>query len=383
MIDRAEQAFRDAFAVQAEALRPRSLATPEPPHRRSSLAAAAAAATAAAVIAGGALLLDAWPGDGNRTDPATDRADLTTSFDTGAAVFSVGSTVYLDDARTRVSIDDQGVRSLHYTSAGVLVRSGNNGDWDGGGPQRFWLIGADGAVDRLKVILRDRLYATEPSQPYLAYLEETRGGYEVVVRDLRDDVEIARTVLPPGSIDDRPPEVSLSGGDVFVSTISSVFVVDWRAGSVTEIEAPQPFGYFLITAGRSITADADTTRVVDVRTGDVLLSIPRSIATGGGMSLSPDGRFLVSGVWGLDHVRQVYDIDTGEHVTIREHDSTRPTTCQSCGLTQYGWTGDGDLIDLTNDMLRVCDSATGTCTSRPHGITLSNQGWLSLRLPNW
>jgi hypothetical protein len=309
-----------------------------------------------------------------------------TPFDTSVAVFSVGTTVYLEDARTRVHIDDQGIRSLQYTSAGVLVRHGNNGEWDGGGPQRFSLIGPNGRVDRLNLTLRDRLYATEPSQPYLAYLEQTDDGYEVVVRDLRDDAEIARTALPPDSIGDRrqrPEEVSLNGSDVFVSTFSSVFVVDWRTGSVTDIEAPQPVGYWSITAGRSITAEANTMGVVDVRTGDVLLPIPRSTATGGEVSLSPDGRFVVTGVWGLDHVRQVYDIDTGEHVTIPEHNSTRPTTCQSCGLTQYGWTGEGDLIDLTKDVLRVCDSATGTCTSRPHGITLNKDGWQSLQLPNW
>jgi hypothetical protein len=348
-----------------------------------------AAIGAAVVVLGvgvaGAALSGGQRALGPAQDPSPNQTQTpSTPTDPSAAVFSVGNTVYLDGARTRVNIDDRAVRSLHYTSAGVLVRSGNNGEWDGGGPQRFSLIGPDGAVDRLNVTLRNRLYATEPSQPYLAYLEQTDDGYELVVRDLGDDVEVARTVLPPGRIDDRRwLGISLEGSDVFVTTSSSMFVVDWRAGSVTDLEPPEPIGYFLITAGRSITADGDTMGVVDVRTGDVLLSIPRSNATGGELSLSPDGRFVVSGVWGGDHVRQVYDIDTGEHVTIPEHNSTRPTTCQSCGLTQYGWTGEGALIDLTNDILRVCDSATGTCTSRPHGITLSEEGWQSLRLPNW
>ena len=56
------------------------------------------------------------------------------------ATFTVGVTAYLDGGAVTATIDDQAVKSSYYTSAGLLVRHGENNDSDGGGPQRLSLI---------------------------------------------------------------------------------------------------------------------------------------------------------------------------------------------------------------------------------------------------
>ena len=127
-------------------------------------------------------------GDDSKSDPATPSI-------TGP-VFSIGTTVYLDGGAQQVQIDDDAIKSLYYTSAGVLVRHGDNNWSDGGGPQRFSLVRPDGTVDPIDVVTEETVHSTDPTQPYLAYAEETDAGIDVVLRDLRDDTEAARVSIP-------------------------------------------------------------------------------------------------------------------------------------------------------------------------------------------
>src|SRR5436190_20764702 len=100
--------------------------------RRNRMVVGAAGLAAAAVVGGAALTLA--PGEDGR-DTAPDAA----ATPPAGAVYAVGNTVYLDDGARSVTVDDKAVKSLYYTSAGVLVRQGNNAWSDGGGPQRFSL----------------------------------------------------------------------------------------------------------------------------------------------------------------------------------------------------------------------------------------------------
>ena len=53
--------------------------------------------------------------------------DVTSTKDLAQGpVFAVGTTVYLDGGKTKATVDDKAIKSLYYTSAGVLVRHGNN-----------------------------------------------------------------------------------------------------------------------------------------------------------------------------------------------------------------------------------------------------------------
>jgi hypothetical protein len=326
--------------------------------RRHRLVTGAAAVAVAAVIGGSALGVNAIVGDedGSKADPAA-------PFDSGA-VFSIGTTVYLDDAQTEAAIDDKAIKSLYYTSVGVLVRHGDNNWSDGGGPQRFSIVRPDGTVDRIDVTTEETVHSTDPTQPYLAYAEESGSGVDVVLRDLRDDTEAARVSIP-GPFDRdawMPPPVSLSGDLVYVTTSPTAYVVDWRSGEVTETDAVDAGGFVDLHGGRQTASAKGQTTVVDVATGETLLSAQVTRDQYGSFDLSPDGKYALLSIedmmssGGGSPTVDVYDVETGEHVSV-PRDS-------------YGWTVLGDLFSVSKDELTTCDAATGKCTTAEHGITM-------------
>ena len=324
--------------------------------RRRRLATVASAAAVVVVIGGGALGVNAIVGDdsGSRTDPAA-------PFDSGA-VFSIGTTVYLDDAATEATIDDKAIKSLHYTSVGVLVRHGNNSWSDGGGPQRFSMVRPDGTVDRLGVTLEETVHSTDPTQPYMAYALKTDDGFDVVVRDLRDDTEVARVAIPAGSTGGGwvAPPVSLSGDTVYVGTGPSPYAVDWRSGTAEKTDVIEP-GMPNLHGGRDVVSTRNEVAVVDVATGEKLLSTPVKRMEYAWYSLSPDGRYAIRSFEdmrssGMPDTTDVYNVDTGEHVSLPRGD--------------YGWSGLGDLFTVSKDELTTCAAETGECTTVEHGITM-------------
>jgi hypothetical protein len=252
--------------------------------RRRRLSTGAAAIAVLGVMVGGVAAVQSL-GD----SPDTGRNVTSAGSQAEGPVFSVGTTVYLDGARTSASVDDRAIKSLYYTSAGVLVRHGNNPYSDGGGPMRFSLVEADGSVRPLGVTFEETVPSTDPTQPYLAYAEVTRGTIEVVVLDVTDGQEVARVPVP-GAFSwggwSAPP-VSLDGDLVYVGTDDVLRVVDWRTGEVTA-NANLPAGYPDIHGGHAVQEHGDDLTVVDARSGDTLLTVP---ANGCGyLVLSPDGR---------------------------------------------------------------------------------------------
>lgn len=310
--------------------------------RRRHLVVVGAAVAVLAVIAGSALA--AQMGDDRAEDSGFAGADA------DGAVFSIGSTVYLDGGATKATIDDTSIKSLHYTSAGLLVRHGDNPYSDGGGPQRFSLVRPDGSVLPIDVTLEETVHSTEPSQPYLAYAEVTDGTVEVVVRDLSDDTEVARVPVPG----DFPwggwaaPPVALSGDRVFVGSDDVARVVDWRTGEVSETDAIAP-GYPEVFGGRASDSSRREASVVDVTTGETLLSVP--VEDYGSLELSPDGRFAKLDTERSGKGFDVYDVAKGEHVSI------------DGGAFDYGWSADGDLFRLDGSALTVCAAGNGECTT--------------------
>ena len=112
------------------------------------------------------------------------------------AVFSVGTTVYLDSGERSATIDDRSIKSMYYTSVGILVRHGNNPYSDGGGPQRFSLVRPDGTVSPVDVETEETVHSTDPDQPYLAYAEVVDDTVNVVVWNVDTDQEQARVPVP-------------------------------------------------------------------------------------------------------------------------------------------------------------------------------------------
>jgi hypothetical protein len=310
-----------------------------------------ASLAALAVIGGAAVTASSLGG----ADTATDDAPAVAQPGTGPA-FSIGTTVYLDGGRTLATVDDKSIKSLYYTSAGLLVRHGNNPYSDGGGPQRFSLVTPEGAVRPIGVVTEETVAATDPEQPYLAYAETTGGTTEVVLRDLRDDTEAARIALPSGlSWGGWPaPPVALSGDLVYVGTDDTMRAVNWRTGEITEVDTVDP-GYPDISAGRSVSGGEQEVTVVDVATGDTLLDVP--LDDFGFGTLSPDGHFVKvdSGMdpgAGVD----VYDVETGASVTIEGEG--------------FGWSPDSDLFSVHGSRLTTCEPTTGECTSTSLDLTV-------------
>ena len=320
---------------------------------RRRVTSATAALAVVVAVGGGALGVNALTSGGDPDAVPEPAAPL----DTGA-VFALGSTVYLDDGAVRAEIDDRAVKSLYYTSAGVLVRHGNNAGSDGGGPQRFSLVHPDGTVDRIGVTTEETVPGTDPTQPYLAWAEVTGDEAEVVVRDLRDDTEAARVPIPsadPGGGWAAPP-VTLSGDTVYADTGDGLFAVDWRSGEVEDRGDEQAPA----ARGRTTTYSEDEIAVVDAATGDTLLSIP--VAGYGYFRLSPDGSHAMVVVDEADLSDDVsfdvYDVGTGEHVSLPGH------------AYDYGWTAAGDLFRVGAREVTTCDTGTGECTGSPHGIEM-------------
>ena len=276
------------------------------------------------------------------------------------ATFTVGVTVYYNGGADHATIDDKAIKSSYYTSAGLLVRHGNNNASDGGGPQRFSLVRPDGTVSPVSVVTEEAVPGVDPAQPYLAYTEVVDDVVQVVVHDVSSDEEVARVSLP-GTFQwggwSGPP-VALSGDTVYVGTDDVARTVNWRTGEMRDSDVLAP-GYPTVMGGRSIRSDNDTAIVVDAATGETLLSIP--VHGYQYLTLSPDGRFAtLDGQDGRSF--DVYDIDDGTHTTFEG------------GLFEYGWTPEDELAHLEDSHVTTCSPTTGDCTTGRETIPAQGGG---------
>lgn len=311
--------------------------------RRRNRVVAGAATVAAAVVVGGSVVALAG---GGGTDGAPDPASPTIG---GNAVFSYGNQVFYDGPEHGVEIQDKAVKSLFYTSAGVLVRHGDNPYSDGGGEQRFSLVTPDGTVKRLSLATEETVHASDVDQPYVVYAEAVDGDLQVVVYDVTADAEEARVTVGPTRESWFP--VSIDGTTVYVSDSSAdeVYAVNWAAGTSAPSDSPSAWN---VNGGRVGTEVDGNPAVIDAATGDVLLTVDGS----GYFNLSPDGRYaeLVDeeeeSLPESDVELDVYDVGTGSKVTF-----TGPAW-------EWGWTPDGDKFNVGDGQVRTCSSATGECT---------------------
>ena len=331
------------------------LAVPSPPtdavlrqgrglRRRNRMTAAGAGLAAAVIVGGGVFALA-----GDDTDRSA--SDATSSADEGA-VYAIGNEVYLADGARSATIPDKAVKSLYYTSAGVLVRHGNNSASDGGGPQRFSLVRDDGSLSAVSVQTEETVHATDPDEPYLAYGQVVEGELVVFVRDVSTDEEVAR--IPVAATRDSWFPVSLDGDRVIVQNGygNTTYAVDWRSGDVAEADVVEHgIG---VAGGRTVVTRDGGSVVLDVATGDEILDVPGE----GWASLSPDGRFVqvTSEDYSGEEPREtlVYDVLAGTQVSVS-------------GSWGWGWTPDGDLfaVDTEKRVLTTCDPSTGECAEIP------------------
>ncbi|CAN5592522.1 hypothetical protein BH11ACT8_BH11ACT8_15100 [soil metagenome] len=277
------------------------------------------------------------------------------------AVFSIGPTVYLRGGEVQATVDDVVVKSMYYTSAGLLVRHGENSYSDGGGPQRFSLVTDDGVVHPVSVTTEEVVPGVDIDQPYLAYAEVVDGTVDVVVHDVATDEEVARVSVPDATTWGgwSAPPVSLVGDRIYVGTDDVTRVVDWRTGEVSEDASVEPGYPPSVDAGRTTRVSGNDRQVLDAATGEVLLTVPTKARDYAYVVLSPDGRFLKVVSQGDEEMLppdqasfDVYDVDTGNAVAL------------SGQAYDWTWTPDGQLFNLDDQgALTTCSAETAECTS--------------------
>ncbi|SFC39416.1 hypothetical protein SAMN04487968_10665 [Nocardioides terrae] len=335
---------------------------------RRRLGAGAVSAAAAAAVAAVCLM----PSDGSGLRLAPDPAAASPLDPAGWAV-SAGSTLYLGNGAT-AQLPDK-VKSIYYTSAGTVVRTGTVAYTDAP-DSAYALVGDDGRVHSLGLALGDRAPSTDPRLPYLAYAQR-RGNtghdaWDVVLRDVRSG-DVAVSVPVDGSFTwggwNAPP-VALDGDHVYVGLDDATLDVDWRTGAVSTASHLPAARFPESTSGRVALENrsGQPVRVAEVSTGASVAELSPGGGPGEGpaaVSISPDGRFALLVPWRTcdDDNACVYDQPASE---VLQLDGGRSATVDLGD--QVGWTPDGRLIRVTGQGVDLCSPVTAVCD--PTGIRL-------------
>ncbi len=325
--------------------------------RRRRQALQAGTGLASIALVAGVAVAATSGGDGSRDalDPSGSPTAGPTSPSTDlGAVFAMGPEVHLVGPGITAVVDDVTVKSMYYTSAGVLVRHGKNNFSDGGGPQRYSLVTPTGEVRPIDVVTNEVVPGVDAEQALLAYAEVVDGIVEVVVHDLVSDAEVARVSVPEATEWGgwSAPPVSLSGDDVYVGTDDIARVVDWRTGQVTRIDTVPPGFPPQVNAGLTTEVLRGELRVYAPLTGKDVATFPDN-SEAYDLTLSPDGRF--ARIDAFSGPLQVYVVDSGEPVDFSLGDRTP---------TAMVWAPDGTLIALDEaGVLTTCAADTGECAA--------------------
>ena len=335
--------------------------------RRRTLARLTAAAAVLAVVGGGLSLTLGGSSPASAAQERFTSAAAAPAYDTYGA-FSSGTTVYIGNHQ--VTFDEK-IKAMYYTSEGVLVRMGNVDYTDDSGPSHYTLIRPDGSHTSVDLRMGDRVVATDPGSPNVAYAEPTGNRWSFVVVNLVTGKEVARTTV------DGPftwggweaPPVTMTGHRMWALFDTGWMEYDWETGATRMIPGTKgavleaSHGHFLQPTNR------DETHWVlrDFASGKTLQTMKLIPAADDDMGLvpapklSPDGRFIR-----LDSHYTGYD-DKGNLIQgpgpfqFIEIDSGKIVDLDRSGAV--GWTPGGNTleVDAKHDRLTVCYPATGTC----------------------
>jgi hypothetical protein len=242
------------------------------------------------------------------------------------------------------------VKALHYTSAGVVVRS-----VAAPGNDHYTLVRGDGSTEALDLQADGGMVATEPSSSRLAFaVPAGKDRWDVVVTDADSGEEVARHTVdgsfPRGGW--AAPSVALDGDVAWVRFEGGWTEVDWRSGAAREV--PGTEGVVEVVGGRYVERELNrapwTIRAME--DGRELASLELDEEAYG--SFSPDGRYFrvwdLSAAFGAEVQPYVYDLETGERSPVPEGHS--PVSKGG----DVGWTPDGDLLALTEDgVVQTCE----------------------------
>lgn len=300
--------------------------------------------------------------------------------------FASGPTVYIGNHE--VTFEDK-IKSVYYTSVGVVVRHGNTATSDDPGPSRYELIRPDGTHSDLDLDLGDRIPGTSPDSPYFTFARpavadgtppDKNTDWQLVVVDLRTGGEIADQYVSGAFTWGgwAAPPVTTSGDRMWALLDAGWIEFDWRAGTTRLVPGTRNDP---IEAGggryvRSRDHESGTTWSVHSFDDPTLVL---KVDLGGGVAwLSPDGRIVRvdEGMAGFGPDGRVLDypgpsrfiqVDTGRSVSIP-------------GKRFYGWTPDGNALSVNpqKDEVTYCDTVTGHCDVIHRSIRDANPGRLKL-----
>lgn len=275
-----------------------------------------------------------------------------------------GGRIHLGSGAT-VDVPGQ-VKTIYYTSAGMLVRVGATPNTDAP-DSNYWLARDDGSVTDFDLSLGDRVPGTDPSLPYMAYAEPGANDAEwnVVLRDVRTG-EVATTIAIEGRFTWGgwvAPPVALSGDHVYVGVDGTLLDVHWRTGEVIVTDIPTHMPE--VDGGRGVVEDnsAKEASVVDMATGRSLMTLPydaskepfdavwpRLSVDGSHVLLTPNAMCEDDGRCAFDDpTATVIDIETGQRRQLE------------LSYGEYGWTATGELITLDGNTARICNLGSTEC----------------------
>lgn len=257
------------------------------------------------------------------------------------------------------------VNDLRYTSVGLLARSTQSN-------ARLSLITTAGVQPLDLGDVSDRLIGTDPDSPYIAWTVDVGEGWVVRVLDLGTGENLAAIPIS-GKYTwagwETPP-VAVDGEHAYVALDDRTLDVTWRSGQVSTSKG-LPGSYTTeVINGRAVTQNAtgQTQRVVDVATGEVLLTVRSADFPDGlvRLRLSPDGNHALAAPYAMcdenDDCR--YDM-----ATAPIHDLGRGTETAVDLGDQLGWTPEGQLIRATGTKVETCDAVGQECADTPIALT--------------
>jgi hypothetical protein len=365
--------------------------------RRRSIrrrAATVAGVTGAAVVA--VVAVASWlggTGDAESTAEVDDevaaspRGDPSLALYTQIGPYVTGRTLHVGDATVTL---DPGLSGLYPTRIGAVVKldsedvdgaSGAGGSRDAGGPgdaggsgdgasigSRVVFVGTDGETRELGTTGFDTVIGTDPATTFVAFSQPAQGArrsYDVVVVDVRDGSEVARTTFTG-----RPwagwdtPATSLAGDTVYLQAQKGWLSWEFRAG-----DEVVPIGYEpgSEVAGGVLATGSLERPVRFIRLGDgEVLSTYDARHEEEWIELSHDGSHgIIYNVMAMPDWL-VIDTTTGDVTTLPPVDSS---------LRAVTWAPTGDLVLWSgveeHSDVRTCSPETGQC-DQVDGVVLDD-----------
>ncbi len=322
--------------------------------RRRTLARLTAAAAVLAVVGAGLSLTLGGSSPASAAQERFTNAAAAPAYDTYGA-FSTGKTVYIGNHQ--VTFDEK-IKAMYYTSDGVLVRMGKVDYTDASGPSHYALIRPDGSHTSIDLRMGDRVVATDPDSPNVAYAEPAGKRWSFVVINLVTGKEVARTSVE-GTFTwggwEAPP-VTMTGHRMWALFDAGWMEYDWESGTTRMVPGTRNMP---LDAAHGRFSDHDygetEATIRDFVTGKALRQVP--VSDTGFTGFSPDGRYVrvLDDSYSVNDVpspvaSRFVNVDTGGFVELP-------------GGVDYGWTPGGNTlsVDAKHDRLTVCDPGTGKC----------------------